>query len=697
MKTLRYLFSLSLFFLMPTLSLAQRATPSRQSNWYGDKYSMFIHYGLYSIPGGVWNGEPVREGYSEQIFTFAIRFSDWYEALTQQFTAKDFDAKKIVSLAEAGGMRSIVLTAKHHDGFCLWKTETTTYNSFDGTPARRDLVKELADECHKRGMRFGLYFSLIDWHYPYAVPFTSHNADPITPPHHEYNKAQVRELLSHYGEVDELWFDMGSQEEEQSRELYQLVHDLQPNCMVSGRVGNDYADFCVMADNEYPDYSMMLPWQTAASMFDETWGYRSWQERGLPTTKVQEKLSSLLSVVALGGKYLLNIGPMSEGAVVPFEQEVIEEMGRFIHSVPQAIYNTVPSPFGIIDHKIVTTLSDNRKELYLFVPNGTETVFLPYVKKGEISRTRLLNGKAKPSLSTTPGGVRLSIPSQQADKNTYQVVQVSFHKALSPVQSTLHPTEAQHLSPYNATPLYAHSSIDYYTGFKSILGYRWTLPSSHSQSGKLYFSDREVGQEVVLSVGNQKQTLKLTPRETQKATNHPERLIWQELKYRKHGGHFGYLSPELITPTPTDEKLTTLPVNLQWQGAGTAHYLYYQLECTETDIYPIDFLYREGIMVFLDGEYIAGEIARTSPQESNHRLQLLLPFTKGQHQLTIKIYNRWGKQGYLNIIPQKEYNSYSLPLTLPFNSFSRTLSIHKPLTPPAARPASLYNIRWEAR
>ena len=92
--------------------------------------------------------------------------------------------------------------------------------------------------------------------------------------------AQVRELLTKYGRVDELWFDMGSLTTEQSAELYALVHQLQPDCMVSGRLGNDYADFCVMADNEYPDYLMAMPWQTAASIFDETWGYRSWQKRG---------------------------------------------------------------------------------------------------------------------------------------------------------------------------------------------------------------------------------------------------------------------------------------------------------------------------------------------------------------------------------------------------------------------------------
>ena len=186
------------FLLLSAIFLA---SSSLKADWWGDKYSMFVHYGLYSIPGGVWNGNPVKDGYSEQILTFGIGFSDWYEAYTRKFDARNFDAEAIVALAKQGGMRSIVMTAKHHDGFCLFRTQTTSYNSFDGTPARRDLIGELAEACHRNGLGFGIYFSLIDWHFPAAVPFSSHNADPITPAHHEYNMAQVTELLTKYGAV----------------------------------------------------------------------------------------------------------------------------------------------------------------------------------------------------------------------------------------------------------------------------------------------------------------------------------------------------------------------------------------------------------------------------------------------------------------------------------------------------------------
>ena len=197
---------------------------------------MFIHFGLYSHLGGVWNGEPVRQGYSEQIQSFAGIFSDWYASVADDFNPVNFNADAVVALAKEAGMRSVVFTSKHHDGFCMFDSATTDYDSVDATPSGRDYVRELSDACARAGIRFGLYFSLIDWHCPYAFPISSHNADFITEQHHELNKAQVRELLTSYGPVSELWFDMGALTPSQSQELYSLVKEIQPECMVSGRL-----------------------------------------------------------------------------------------------------------------------------------------------------------------------------------------------------------------------------------------------------------------------------------------------------------------------------------------------------------------------------------------------------------------------------------------------------------------------------
>ena len=161
--------------------------------------------------------------YSEQIQSHAGIFSDEYAHVADSFLPTKWNADSIALLAKRAGMRSIIITSKHHDGFCMFKTQTTDFNIVDATPFHRDVVKELSEACKRQGLNFGLYFSLIDWHYPQAYPISSHNADFITPEHHEYSKRQLQELLTNYGKISELWFDMGSLTIQQSTELRTLV------------------------------------------------------------------------------------------------------------------------------------------------------------------------------------------------------------------------------------------------------------------------------------------------------------------------------------------------------------------------------------------------------------------------------------------------------------------------------------------
>lgn len=295
------------------------------------RFSMFVHWGLYSVYGGVYRGKNIEWGYSEQIQSFAGIFSDWYARAAEQFSAKQWDADSIAVLAKSAGMDAIVFTSKHHDGFCMYNSKETDFTIMN-TPFGRDALKELSQACKRHGLNLGIYFSLIDWHYPPAYPISSHNADPITPEHHEYNKRQVKELLENYGTVSELWFDMGSLTREQSSELYNLVKSIQPNCRVSGRIGNDYGDFAVMPDNVIPDFVPNKPWQTAESVYKETWGYRSWQKHVPMKEKLAEKINSLKRVIGAGGNYLLNIGPTGGGAVTNYEKDLLLSIGKWIDS-----------------------------------------------------------------------------------------------------------------------------------------------------------------------------------------------------------------------------------------------------------------------------------------------------------------------------------------------------------------------------
>uniref|UniRef100_UPI0035A0EC85 alpha-L-fucosidase n=1 Tax=Porphyromonas loveana TaxID=1884669 RepID=UPI0035A0EC85 len=378
-------------------------------SWHRDKFSLFIHYGLYSELGGVWQGKPVKDGYSEQIYSFGIRDMSQYEPLAQQFRPDRWNADAIVALAKKAGMRSIVFTSKHHDGFCMYHSAETPFNIVDATPTRRDVMKELSDACRRAGMKFGVYFSLIDWHFPEATPISDHNADLITPAHHQYNMRQVREILTSYGPVSELWFDMGSLSPEQSEELYRLVHELQPDCMVSGRLGNDCADFAVMGDNELPTEPIAFPWQTAASLFPETWGYRSWQERGTIADKANEKIEELIRVVCRGGNYLLNIGPEGDGSVLPYEAEVLTTIGEWLALHGEAIYDTERSPFGEL--MPFGEVSTKDSVLYLFIrPDmaGRE-VFVP-VNGNYLEEVANLSTSGTLDMVIRKDGLRIKMP-----------------------------------------------------------------------------------------------------------------------------------------------------------------------------------------------------------------------------------------------------------------------------------------------
>ena len=306
--------------------------------WQNLQFGMFIHFGLYSLAGGCWNGKPVKKGYCEQILSHGNIPQADYEALIHDFRIPHFDAELIAGTAKKAGMRYLVITSKHHDGFCLFDTKTTDYNSVRSA-CKRDIVAELAAACKKNGLAFGVYFSLIDWHCPWALPISSHNSDRIPEKHHAYNVAQLTELMTNYGEICELWLDMGHPTRQQSQEMYDLVHGLQKNIMINGRIWNDKGDFATMADNEMPElpegrYELNVPWQTPASIYKETWGYKSWQERTDAQGKIRNLTDSLHRVVSHGGNYLLNIGPDNEGNIVPFEKEVLEGIGENLRKMP---------------------------------------------------------------------------------------------------------------------------------------------------------------------------------------------------------------------------------------------------------------------------------------------------------------------------------------------------------------------------
>jgi alpha-L-fucosidase len=332
----------------------KRPSPAAIEAWKARKFGMFIHFGLYSTLGGVWKGKEITAGYSEQIQSHAPIPMAEYAPLAGNFNPVKFDPEAIVTLAEQAGMKFIVITSKHHDGFNMFQTHLTDYNIVDATPYGKDVIRQLADACLRHGMKFGVYYSSIDWHFPGATTWTGDNNNPIPETHEDFNVGQIHELVTQYGPLSEIWFDMGKPTPAQSQRFADTVHESQPDCMVSGRVFNSQGDFTVMGDNAVPPYVIDEPWQTPASIYTDTWGYRSWAKRDDLAGKIREHILKLAQVVSRGGNYILNIGPRGDGSIVEFEAEVLKRVGEWLKENGEAIYGSEPQPFRRLDFGYAT-------------------------------------------------------------------------------------------------------------------------------------------------------------------------------------------------------------------------------------------------------------------------------------------------------------------------------------------------------
>jgi alpha-L-fucosidase len=340
-------------------------TDPRLDWWRADKFGLFIHWGLYAIPAGIWKGRAIP-GIGEWIMQRAEIPVAEYEKLAGEFNPVQFDAAAWVALAKAAGMKYIVITSKHHDGFCLFKSAQADYSVVDASPFGRDVLAELADECQKQGMRLGFYYSQTqDWHHPGGDgndwdfnPSPQAFDDYIE----NYVKPQVTELLTNYGPIAIIWFDTPKGiSREQSESLLALVHSVQPDCLVCGRLGNGLGDYASMGDNRIPGELTDLDWETPATIND-TWGFKVNDHNWKSSTDLIQKL---VDIVSKGGTYLLNVGPTAEGVIPQPSIERLKTMGRWMDTNSESVCGTKPGPVqGRGD--IRTTRADDRIFVHIF-------------------------------------------------------------------------------------------------------------------------------------------------------------------------------------------------------------------------------------------------------------------------------------------------------------------------------------------
>jgi alpha-L-fucosidase len=330
------------------LGVAAELTQDQKMQWFREaKFGLFIHWGLYSIPAGEWKGQKIP-GIGEWIMNRAKIPITEYEQLAKQFDPVKFNAEEWVQMAQDAGMKYIVITSKHHDGFAMYHSEVSKYNIYDATPFRRDPIKELAEAAARHHIKFGFYYSQAqDWHEPNGAGNTWDFGPDDKKDFDQYLRGkaepQLKELLTKYGPVCLVWFDTPRMMNvgDRGQRFIDIVHNAQPATLIDGRLGKE-GDYVSMGDNRIPDTVVKGDWEVPATL-NKTWGFK----KDDTDWKSPEDLTfKLVDIASKGGNYLLNVGPTSEGVIPQASQDNLREVGRWLKVNGDAIYGAGPTPFG---------------------------------------------------------------------------------------------------------------------------------------------------------------------------------------------------------------------------------------------------------------------------------------------------------------------------------------------------------------
>ena len=395
---------------------------ARMAWWREARFGMFIHWGLYAIPGGYWEGR--RTGGAEWILNSVKIHPDDYMPLQSQFDPVDFDATEWAMIAKNAGMRYLVVTSKHHDGFCLWPSAFTDFD-VEGTPFARDILGELAEACRNEGVVPCLYHSIMDWTHPDYLPRRAWDDRPggDHDRYVEHLHRQLEELIERYG-PGVLWFDgewEGTWTHDDGQRTYDLVRRIDPRIIVNNRVdtgrtgmagltrsGGYRGDFGT-PEQEIPTTGLPegVDWETCMTM-NRSWGYQSFDLAYKTTSDLVRKL---VDIASKGGNFLLNVGPDERGRFPAEAKERLAGVGRWMSFNDDSIHGTRASPFSTLEWGRCTRAS---------LPGGGERLYLHVFDRPEDGVIRLPGLLTRPMheaayLLAAPGAGRLAVERDGAD------------------------------------------------------------------------------------------------------------------------------------------------------------------------------------------------------------------------------------------------------------------------------------------
>ncbi|WP_202911898.1 alpha-L-fucosidase [Arenibacter aquaticus] len=402
-------------------TLGADAPASRTALFDDGNYAMFIHWGIYSNIANKWK-DSTYYGISEWIMNprRANIPVDEYMAEAKNFDPVNFDAKAIAQLAKDAGMKYIVVTSKHHDGFAMYNSKSNDFNIVKATPFARDPMKELAKACKEMGLGFGFYYSHNqDWTFPggNGGPKVNKKGKAVGFDYYFKKKClpQVKEIVTEYGDIAMVWFDTpGNMEKKYVAELVDVVRKHQPNAMISGRAGHGLGDYKSLGDMNIPVANIGGLWETV-DVTNDSWGY-AWYDQNWKSPK--RILKSIISTVARGGTYMLNVGPAPDGSIPMEAQESLRASGAWINKYPQVVYKTEASPWGRkLPWGDVTIASDGKLNLSVYKWPLDGKLWLPGLKNNIIFAKLWVNGEPL-TLETAKEGdwTAISLPAQRPEK-----------------------------------------------------------------------------------------------------------------------------------------------------------------------------------------------------------------------------------------------------------------------------------------